>query len=97
MKKLALASLLSVGSVLAAPASAQQAPPAAASQPVIYLNQAWSQEDREWYYQFSQGSAVLSYDIYLNLEVADGQELFRSDAQSERVGLIPQAANPRSN
>ena len=62
MKKLALASLLSVGSVLApAPASAQQAPPSAASQPVIYLNQAWSQEDREWYYQFSQGATVLSY------------------------------------
>jgi hypothetical protein len=39
---------------------------------------------------FSQGSAVLSYDIFLNLEVADGQELFRSDANSERYGLIAQ-------
>ena len=97
MKKMALASLLSVGSFLAAPAIAQQAPPSAAGQPVIYLNQAWSQEDREWYYQFSQGSAVIPYDIFLNLEVAGSQELFRSDANSERYGLIPQAANPRSN
>ena len=43
--------------------------PAAAQSPselVIYLNQAWSQDDREWYYHFSQGSAVLSYDIFLN-------------------------------
>ncbi len=39
----------------------------------------------------------MSYDIFLNLEVAGGQELVRSDATSERFGLIPQAANPRTN
>ena len=65
-----------------------------ASEPVIYLNQAWSQDDRDWYYHFSQGSVVLSYDIFLNLEVADGQELFRSNAISERYGLIAQAPGP---
>ena len=58
---------------LAAPAMAQSPGDA-----VIHLNQAWSQDDREWYYHFSQGSAVLSYDIFLNLEVADSQDLFRS-------------------
>ena len=68
-----------------------------ASEPVIYLNQAWSQEDREWYYHFSQGSAFLSYDIYLNLEVAGSQDLFRSGRQSERYGLLPQPANPRQS
>ena len=57
------------------------------------LNQAWSDEDREWYYHFSQGAAVLSYDIFLNLEVAGGQELFRSDANSVRYGLIPEGSN----
>ena len=97
MKNMALVSLLSVGSILAAPAMAQQAPPSATDQSVILLNQAWSQEDREWYYNFSQGSAIISYDIYLNLEAAGSQELLRSDALSERLGLIPQAANPRSN
>src|SRR6516164_5112635 len=59
---------------------------------VVYLNQAWSQEDREWYYNFSQGSPLLSYDIFLNLEAAGGQDLFRSDANSARYGLIPQPA-----
>ena len=49
------------------------------------------------YYQISQGSEVISYDIFLNLEVAGSQELFRSDANSERYGLITQAANPRTN
>src|SRR5271157_295963 len=57
---------------------------------VIYLDQAWSQADREWFYQVSQGAQIISYDIFLNLEVADSQELFRSDANSERYGLITQ-------
>jgi hypothetical protein len=64
-----------------------------ASEPVIHLNQAWSQDDREWYYSFSQGSAILSYDIFLNLEVADGQDLFRSDKNLVRYGMIPNSAN----
>lgn len=82
--------------VLALPIAFQPSPAAAqsASESVIYLNQAWSQDDREWYYHFSQGSAVLSYDIFLNLEVADGQELFRSNANSERYGLITQRPGP---
>jgi hypothetical protein len=60
---------------------------------VIHLNQAWSQDDSEWYWHFSQGSAVLDYKIFLNLEVADGQDLFRSDANIVRYGLIPDPAN----
>jgi hypothetical protein len=78
--------------LLSEPAAAQSS-----GEPVIHLDQAWSQEDREWYYNFSQGSAILAYDIFLNLEAAGNQELFRSDANSERTGLIPQAPNSRSN
>ena len=64
---------------------------------VFYLDQGWSQADREMSYQISQGATVIDYDIFLNLEVADGQELFRSDANSDRYGLITQAANPQTN
>jgi hypothetical protein len=64
---------------------------------VIYLDQGWSQADRATYYQISQGSAAISFDIFLNLEVADSQDLFRSDANSDRYGLTPQAANPQTN
>ncbi len=89
-----LAGISALGLFLAAkPAPAQTS----STDPVIYLNQAWSQADREWYYNFSQGSSTISYDIYLNLEVAGSQELFRSDANSRRYGLVPQAANPRTN
>lgn len=65
--------------------------------PVTYLDQAWSQEDRAWYYNFSQGSSTISYDIFLNLEVPGSQDLFRSDANTERYGLITQPSNPRFN
>src|SRR5215470_7495227 len=88
---LASAILLSCAgsALLPAPTAAQTS----SDRSVIYLNQGWSQDDREWYYNFSQGSAILSYDIFLNLEVAGGQELFRSDANSVRYGLIPGAPN----
>jgi hypothetical protein len=92
---LALALLSGAASLLAqlaaVPTSAQQvAAPQASSDPVIYLNQAWSQGDREWYYHFSQGSAVLSYDIYLNLELAGSQDLLRSGTH---YGLLPEPAS----
>jgi hypothetical protein len=67
-----------------------------ASEPVTYLNQAWSQDDREWYYNFSQGGAVIAYDLFVNLEVAGGQDLFRSDANLVRYGLIPNSANSQN-
>jgi hypothetical protein len=64
---------------------------------VIYLNQGWSKEVREGYYHISQGSTVLPYDVFLNLEAADSQELFRSDTNSERYGLTPDPADPQTN
>jgi hypothetical protein len=42
-------------------------------QNVVYLDQAWSAADRNTFYWISQGSVMMSYDIFLNLEVADGQ------------------------
>jgi hypothetical protein len=86
----ALILLSSVGSGSMPTSAAAQT---ASDQSVIYLNQAWSQDDREWYYNFSQGSAVLSYDIFLNLEIAGGQDPFRSDGNLARYGLIPTTAN----
>ncbi len=71
--------------------------PQSSDDKVIYLDQGWSQADREMYYQISQGSTAFSYDIFLNLELAGSQELFRSDTNSERYGLITQGPNPRTN
>src|SRR3982750_4566589 len=88
-RKFGIGSLLAVSVVLSA--SAQQAPSADS---VILLDQAWSKEDREWYYNFSQGSAMVSYDLFLNLEAAEGQELFRSGLIRQPYGFIPGVVNP---
>ena len=39
----------------------------------------------------------MDYAVFINLEVAGSQELFRSDANSDRYGLITQGPNPRTN
>jgi hypothetical protein len=64
---------------------------------VILLDQGWTPEIRESYYHISQGTTVLPYDIFLSLEAAGSQELFRSDANSERYGLTPDPPNPQWN
>jgi len=64
---------------------------------VIFLDQGWTPEIRESYYHISQGTTVLPYDIFLNLEAAGSPELFRSDANSERYGLTPDPADPQWN
>ena len=71
------------------PAAAQSS-----SESVIHLDQAWSRDDEEWYYHFSQGSAVISYDLFLNMEAADSQELFRNGLNGPRYGLFPQPVSP---
>ncbi|MGA9570532.1 MAG: di-heme-cytochrome C peroxidase [Candidatus Acidiferrales bacterium] len=69
----------------------------ASTDKVIFLDQGWTPEIRESYYHISQGTTVMPYDIFLNLEAAGTQELFRSDANSERYGLTPDPANPQWN
>src|SRR4029077_8366734 len=64
---------------------------------VIFLDQGWSKDVRESYYHISQGTTVMPYDIFLNLEAAGSQELFRSDTNSQRYGLTPDPADPQWN
>jgi len=91
----ALTGALSVHFVLAHSARRDAARPS--EDRVVYLDQGWSKEVRESYYHMSQGSTVMPYDIFLNLEVAGSQDLFRSEANSERYGLTPDPANPQWN
>jgi RoxA-like, cytochrome c-like len=78
-------------------AMSQQAAKAADDTGVVSLDQAWSPEDRAAYYWTSQGSALLSYDIYLALEVTGSNELFNSASNSDRVGLLVADPDPKSN
>ena len=71
--------------------------PANATDEVIYLKQGWSDQDRLQYYYTSQGTAVLPYEMFLNLEEASSTDLFRSDRVASSYGLFPQAADPTYN
>jgi hypothetical protein len=82
------------GLAVATPASAQSLP---TGPRMVFPDQGWSSEDRLRYYFTSQGSAAISYDIFLNLEVAGSKELFRSDENSRRYGLFPFRADPVYN
>lgn len=56
---------------------------------VTYLDQNWSDTEREYFYFADQGSRLIPYDYFLHLEQADNQHLFRSDRNMKRLGLIP--------
>ena len=60
-------------------------------------DQGWTNEERQQYYRTSQGSALLSYDFFLNLEEAKSEHLFRADENMVRYGLVPQPADPKVN
>lgn len=68
-----------------------------ASRNLVFPDQGWSAEDRLRYYNTSQGSAAMSYDIFLNLEQANSNDLFRSDQNMSGYGLIPQSPDPVYN
>ena len=64
---------------------------------VIYLEQNWDNEDREWFYYVNQGSALVSYDIFINLEQHDNMGLLRDPLNMMRFGFLPgekSAMNP---
>jgi len=46
---------------------------------IIYLDQNWSAADSLWFYNTTQGSNLLPWDIFLNLELANSEEKLRSD------------------
>lgn len=63
---------------------------------VSYLNQNWTDKEREYFYFADQGSRLIPYDYFLHLEQANSTALFRSDENMKRVGLIP-AAKSKNN
>jgi hypothetical protein len=70
---------------------------ASGSAGLIRLNQGWSAEQRAGYYWGSQGSALISYDIYLALQQAGSKELFNSVGHADKVGLLMDPPDPKWN
>ena len=61
---------------------------------IIYLEQNWDDEDRQWFYHIDQGSSLLSYDLFINLEQHDNGELLRSPLNLMRFGFLPGEKSP---
>ena len=55
-----------------------------------YLEQGWSANDSLWFYNTSQGSGLMPYDIFLSLRFGDSDEHFRSPANFEKFRYLPQ-------
>lgn len=60
---------------------------------VVHPEQNWSAADSLWFYNTTQGSTLLPYDVFLHLETADSPALFRSDDHMNRLRYLPQKAS----
>ncbi len=58
-------------------------------QSMTYLEQNWSNKDRQYFYFADQGSRLITYDYFLNLEQAQNEQLLRNDQSMLRFGFIP--------
>ena len=54
----------------------------------VYLEQNWTEQERQYFYFADQGSRLVPYAYFLQLEQADNNQLFRSDNNMLRFGLI---------
>jgi cytochrome c5 len=64
---------------------------------VVYLNQGWSADDRAEFYWAPQGSALLSYDIYLALKDPETKALINSPAMTNQFGFLREPAGHPKN
>ncbi len=59
-------------------------------QKIAYLDQGWSPEDSQRFYFTSQGSQIVPYTWFLQLEQPDSTDLFREDRNMLRFRYLPQ-------
>jgi mono/diheme cytochrome c family protein len=56
----------------------------------VYVDQGWSRSDSLWFYNTTQGSNLMPYDIFVELEQAESTELFRSLKNIDYFRYLPQ-------
>ena len=56
---------------------------------IIYLDQNWTDKDREYFYFTDQGSRLIPYDFFLNLEHADREQRLSNPKNMLRYGFLP--------
>ncbi len=63
----------------------------------VYLDQGWSNADRQWFYTTTQGSQLIPYDWFLAVEQAESEDAFRSDANINRYRYLTNVATSYYN
>lgn len=58
-----------------------------------FLDQNWNDAERDFFYFADQGSRLINYDLFVNLEQADSKTLFRADDNMQKLGFIPAKAS----
>ena len=71
--------------------------PASADDEIVYLDQGWTDEERERFYYTTQGSQLIPYNWFLVLEQAASDEPFKSDDNIRRLGFLPARAKSAHN
>lgn len=66
--------------------------PAQASDPLIYLDQGWTEQTRQAFYSQPQGSRLVPESWFRALERADGKGMFADDANLTRYGFLADEA-----
>jgi hypothetical protein len=56
----------------------------------VYLDQGWNENDSLWFYNTTQGSALMPYDFFIALEQATSNELFRANSLIDKYRYLPQ-------
>lgn len=56
----------------------------------VYLDQGWSESQSLWFYNTTQGSGLMPYDLFLVLEEEASEELLRSDNNMDGFRYLPQ-------
>ena len=57
---------------------------------IIYTDQNWNSAESLWFYNTSQGSDILPYDIFVHLEQSDNEERFITTKNIEKYRYLPQ-------
>lgn len=57
---------------------------------LVYLEQNWTDADRDWFYTIDQGSRLIPYRIFKNIEQANSEKLLSDSFNLLRFGFLPE-------